>query len=136
MSLKEISAKHIYDNLSRDAQEQLIGHLYVAHLGNIADLLYEIDEWPNFDKIVSDFMEEFPELFEDATETITTPYSIIREDSNKPFSKIIGIQIGKKRIYNDIPFEVNRNNALIDFFVQRDAPIFAGIRNVIRLKDS
>jgi hypothetical protein len=139
-SLKEIGTDKIWTHLSEDARKQLIGQIYVPYLSNIANILYEVSDEDFFDETIMEFMKEFPELVEHSNEHIMNPYELI---SKGPFKRITGIKVQQRDdrrhtrrlaiIKNDLPFEFNRNNRLIHFFVKRELPVFAGIKNVTRL---
>jgi hypothetical protein len=111
----------------------------VPHLQNIASILYEVEDHPEFKKYVEEFQELFPNLYEKTNRVIETPYKFIRTKENNPLSGIetfcIQREYGCDEIHNNTPFEFSQNNRLIDFFVQRNLPVFVGIKSLVRGAD-
>jgi len=135
-SLKQISREQIWKSLSADARESLIGEIYVPYLENVADIFYEITDEHCLDQIFAEFREKFPEVVQSSPEVIPTKYEVILKYPGRPLSPLLGIKIqcegGSWIISNGIPFDFNRNNQLINFFMKHNMPVFVGIKSLVK----
>lgn len=139
MSLKQISIEVINKNLSEDARQQLIGHIYVPHLENMVAVFYDSTDVEDPVNLLAEFEQEFPELVQPSEEDIdfssANGRSFMFVVSKRLFGNIDRLYILKQEkcfmITPTISFQFERNNRLIRFCMERNLPIFAGIKRLV-----
>lgn len=128
-TLKEISVKKVLELLPTDLQEQLfdayVQRLYLPKItrldnifGEIQGMNFDID----FDKLLADFCEAFPELVHASEQKTDVIYK--RTDRRFYFKNSKG---NTRYLAIQEPVSWKENNRLIDFFVQRKLPVWPGV---------
>ena len=146
MSLKEISIKCINEALNEEAREELYGDLYVPYMERLLRVFHRMEEVPDFDlpRALGEFAEAFPDVVlvvKTSKKRIEGSYMDFSFECSGPFStRLVSLQFGHNgrslEIPETIPFNLKRNNRLLDFFLSRKMPVFEGIRSLRRLKDT
>lgn len=145
-SLREISAREITKTLSEDARQQLFGHFWMPYLEDIVEVLHSKD----MINLLSEFEHDFPELIQFYNEDMMSVLSDFEHDFLERIQyynkhQWIAVQDddgttallyrrssgGCGLIRSKIPFNMERNNRLIQFCLSHNLSPFPGVRRLI-----